>query len=331
VDIKGKGIVDLVTLVHFARQGRRLKRDLILLAVADEEAGSAGTRWLVQQHPELVRGAALLLDEGGGVRVDGRRVAYLVSIAEKAPLWLRLTARGTAAHASVPLPDSAVQRLVLAAARIAVHRRPARVLPEFKAQLLQLLAGRELGRFPGFTGEIGTSLAAADFVEAITRADPEINALLRDTVSITQLVGGGSINSIPNEAALGLDCRLLPGTDRARFIEELRRVARDPALQIRVVESLPAASSPAGGPLFDALARVARRRHRGAPVVPVLLLSSTDSPYYRQLGIQAYGFEPYPLSAEEAARAHGNDERLPVASLLEGIAIQIDLLEELDR
>jgi hypothetical protein len=39
-----------------------------------------------------------------------------------------------------------------------------------------------------------------------------------------------------------------------------------------------------------------------------LLSSSTDSPTFRQIGIIAYGFEPFELDDGDLERSHGNDE-----------------------
>jgi len=94
--MKGKAIIDVVTMLRLKRRGIRLHRDVVLVAVADEEVGSLGTKWLLRNRPDLVHGAEFLLDEGASLRRDasGSRVTYLISIAEKAPLWLRATFTG---------------------------------------------------------------------------------------------------------------------------------------------------------------------------------------------------------------------------------------------
>ena len=52
--------------------GKRLNRDVLFIATADEEAGGYfGAGWLAEQRPELFEGVGYLLNEGGGVsRVD---------------------------------------------------------------------------------------------------------------------------------------------------------------------------------------------------------------------------------------------------------------------
>jgi acetylornithine deacetylase/succinyl-diaminopimelate desuccinylase-like protein len=66
LDMKGTGISQLATFISLKRAGIALNRDVILVATADEEAGGAfGAGWLIEQHPEIFKGAGLLLNAGG--------------------------------------------------------------------------------------------------------------------------------------------------------------------------------------------------------------------------------------------------------------------------
>jgi acetylornithine deacetylase/succinyl-diaminopimelate desuccinylase-like protein len=332
VDIKGKGAIELATLVALKRKGARLHRDLILLAVADEENNSLGARAMVERHAGLLRGAEYLIDEGMSVRVDRdrRTRAYLVSVGEKAPLWLTLRFTGRPGHGSVPHPGSAVERAVRAASRILAWRRPVRLLPGLRAWIKLEASRHDLGdRIP--RGGLDAALDQPELLEALADRVPEIGAALRDTIALTGLQGSEKVNVIPNEASLRLDCRLLPGSDRERFLADLRAAIDDPTAEIKIDEHYTTSSSPASGPFLEALAAVASRLDPGAPVVPTILRCSTDASTFRKLGIHAYGFEPYRLTEEETALAHGNDERLSVQNLRDGVVILRELLLELDR
>src|SRR5256886_10032967 len=126
-DMKGEGIAELMTLVVLKRVGVPLKRDVIFLATADEEVGQGvGAGWFVEHHPELVRDAEFLVNEGGTIRLnEDRGVEYYgVATTEKSPFWLDMVARGTAGHGSRPTPDNPVHHLVHALDRIASYRTP---------------------------------------------------------------------------------------------------------------------------------------------------------------------------------------------------------------
>ena len=68
LDAKGIAVVHLLALAELARRGTPLERDVILLAVPDEETGGrGGSGWLVREHPELLREAEFVLTEGGAI------------------------------------------------------------------------------------------------------------------------------------------------------------------------------------------------------------------------------------------------------------------------
>jgi acetylornithine deacetylase/succinyl-diaminopimelate desuccinylase-like protein len=341
IDIKGKGIIDLMTLVRLKRLGRRLSRDVVFLAVADEEGGSIGALHMVERRPELLRGAEFLLDEGQSVRLDrqGRLLGYFVAVGEKAPLWLTITFRGRPGHGSVPIADSAASRAVRAAQRILAHETPLRLLPEVRRWLELQLRGRDLTRLPGYRKaesasaparpDLARSLGESAFLRELAK-DEQLNPALRDTISLTGLRASDKINTISNEAALQLDCRLLPGSSKEAFLAELRRVIGDATAQIKIEEHLPPSRSPLGTELLRVLERCARRRDPRAEVVPTILFSSTDAGYFRRLGIHAYGFEPYRIP-DDLELSHANDERLSVANVRFGIDLLTELLQELGR
>src|SRR5439155_1271749 len=101
-------------------------------ATADEEVGQGvGAGWFVEHHPELVRDAEFLVNEGGTIRLnEDRGVEYYgVGTTEKSPFWLQLVARGTAGHGSRPTPDNPAHRLIRGVARVAAFQTPLVVTP----------------------------------------------------------------------------------------------------------------------------------------------------------------------------------------------------------
>ena len=133
IDNKGGGVMALMTLLALKRQNAQLKGDVIFLGTADEEAGGAlGAGFLLEKHPELFKDVSVVLNEGGGIRLgeDGRARLYSVGVAEKVPLWLKLTAPGTPGHAASPGGDQAVLKLITALSRIASYQSPIKVVPE---------------------------------------------------------------------------------------------------------------------------------------------------------------------------------------------------------
>src|SRR6185295_3255909 len=142
-DMKGTAAVHVTLMRLLKRHKVPLKRDVILLAVADEEAGGLGARSIIENHLDLIRGAEFLLNEGDVAYVkNGKLEQYGVDVMEKAALWLRLTAKGPAGHGSIPLPDSSVNRLLKALERLRAWETPIRV-PAAVAEGYRVLASHQ--------------------------------------------------------------------------------------------------------------------------------------------------------------------------------------------
>jgi acetylornithine deacetylase/succinyl-diaminopimelate desuccinylase-like protein len=329
LDMKGEGIAQLMTVLLLRRAGVPLKRDVILLATADEEInGGVGAGWVVERHPELVRDAEFLLNEGGETIADSLGVARQVGIGttEKSPYWLDVTVRGPTGHGSKPLPENAVHRLIRALARIAAVETPLVVTPTVEAYFRGLAAVEPDAVRRRWYADIRAALADSAAVRALI-ADPVSNAMLRNTIAITGLWGSEKTNVIPPLARAAVDVRLLPDADPQAFLAELRRVVDDTtvtiALQGRTWE---ATESGMDTELYRAIVAAARVRYPEAAVVPYLLQGYTDSHWFRRLGIASYGIGPFPVTAVEDATVHGNDERLRLDALTTGVRFYFDVV-----
>jgi acetylornithine deacetylase/succinyl-diaminopimelate desuccinylase-like protein len=92
-----------------------------------------------------------------------------------------------------------------------------------------------------------------------------------------------------------------------------------------------APSMPFDGPVVDAVRSVGAKMAPGAPVVPLLSTGATDSAQLRSAGIKAYGLLPFPLTTDDIGRMHGDNERMPVASLGFGLQMTYRVATEIAR
>jgi acetylornithine deacetylase/succinyl-diaminopimelate desuccinylase-like protein len=158
----------------------------------------------------------------------------------------------------------------------------------------------------------------------------QLNAMLRDTISLTMLEAGYQINVIPERAEAGIDCRLLPETDAVEFREWLEATIADEQVTIEEIEtSPPTAVSPITGPFLDAVRAAIDRHVPGAIAFPLLVPGGTDSRYFRAHGVPAYGFSPVVLEPEDLDRVHGIDERISIDNLELGVKMAYDIVREL--
>ena len=307
--------------------GRRLNRDVIFIATADEEAGGAfGAGWLVENRPELFENVGYLLNEGGGGTVLGDDVVFSVELTQKVPLWLRLVAHGNPGHGSSPQVETAVTRALRAGDRLARTRFEARVIPAVQA-MFEGMAPYQNDTLTSRYADIGTAVQDPEFMHYLQLTNPGHHALLRNTCSLTGMQGSSKINVVPTEAIIELDCRLLPDQDPDEFLEELVHIINDPNVTIeKIMGFTPAVSSP-DNPLYRLIGDVYDEYFPGVVVVPGVTTGFTDSHFFRDLGIVSYGYGPFLVPGPDRRGVHGNNERVSVENVTRGTELYYELLE----
>jgi acetylornithine deacetylase/succinyl-diaminopimelate desuccinylase-like protein len=328
-DMKDEGLAQLVVMVMLKREKVELDRDVIFLAVADEEVDGTGSDWFIDHQRELLENAEFLINEGGENLLEDGDVKYVgVDVGEKTTYWLHVVAHGRPGHGSRPIPDSAPNRLVEALNRILAYHAPLRVLPVVE-EFLEGMAQYESPERAVEYRNIRKAIKDPKFQEEVEQ-DESLNFLLRDTISLTMMQGSGQTNVIPPEAWANLDVRILPGGDPKAVLEALRRVVNDPNVTIEPqnTEFRVANYSTTDNALFAAIREVSEKYFPGTPVVPHITSGYTENQRYRPLGMVAYGFNPYTATDEEGNTEHGNDERIRVDEIRRGPRILFDVVAE---
>ncbi|HLG10894.1 MAG TPA: M20/M25/M40 family metallo-hydrolase [Dehalococcoidia bacterium] len=319
LDMKGMGVLELMTVLTLKRRGVRLRRPVRFLAVADEEAGSEyGVEWLDREHPDLLD-AAFVINEGGyGAEsyLGSERPLFGVSLAEKSPLWLTLRATGKPGHGSAPHEDNVLDRMVRAMHRVQAWQRPYVMTPPVAEALRAAHA-------EGYVDVNPDSTSAAQIAERYR----SLRTLLTNTISATGLQTGVKHNVIPATASATLDCRLVPGYEHERFIQELRGVIDDARVEIDVAFASQSPSSSADTELHAAIKDVCREVMPEAAVLPRVTAGFTDSRAFRRHGVPAYGFVPMLLGPEEQGGMHGNNERISLLNLRRGVEVLYRVVE----
>jgi len=331
LDMKGEGLLHLMTMIILKREGPLLSRDVIFLGTADEEVDDIGSLWMIANKADLFKNAEYVLTEGGDNLLEGNTVKLVgVDVAEKAPFWLKLTATGLPGHGSRPVADSATNRLIRAMNRILDWETPVMLLPAVE-QFFKDIAPLQQEPLRAQFQNIRESLKNPDFAKALS-SQREFGFLLRNTISITMLSGSKQTNVIPNAATCNLDVRLLPGESPDDFLNALRTVIADPSIKIESVNRFKQPnSSPIDTELFSLIARKTKEKHPGAVVTTKMLSGYTESQLYRQLGIVAYGWAPIYTTPEEDEGVHGNNERITVKNVREGTREFYEVVRDISR
>ena len=321
IDMKNMAAMSVAILRKLAVDKPVLARDVIFAGVADEEAGcDHGSRFLVENHPELVR-AEYAIGESGGFSLHlGSTTFYPIQVAEKGLCWVRARWSGEPGHGSMPRPDSAVIRMAEGLAALGRARLPVHATSYVK-DFLEAVAVRQ----PAVARPLVRLLSRPELLARLLRLRPDagvarsLGALLSNTASPTVVRAGNKTNVIPGVAEVEIDGRTLPGQTTDDFLRELRAVL-GPDVELEVMrEAPPIVTEPVASPLYDLMARQVVAREPDAVVVPYMIPGFTDAKYFTQLGARWYGFSPVKIERDSGIRFadmfHGHDERIPIAGL----------------
>lgn len=323
LDMKGMTVVELEAMLLLKRLGLPRSRDVILLAVADEEVNNTGMQRLIAERWPSIN-CAHAINEGGVGIIDGLfpgQVLFPISVGEKGALWLRVSAEGKAGHGSTPLPDEAPDRLLAALERLRAYEPEPQVHPSLKVLFERVGETRRGLERLVFTRPL---LQRTLLISALMK-NPLTRAAITDTLHITGLEGAHQPNVVPSVASALLDCRLLPGTSPEMMLARVKALAADDGLTYTVLNEFAAQVSPWDDPLFDALVRAAESRPN-VVAGPAISVGFTDSIFLREVGVRAYGFVPFHLTAEELGTMHGPDERLRAEELEAGVKAMLGVL-----
>ncbi len=322
VDDKDNVVSALMTALNLKRLNVPLDRDVIFLFEAGEEGTTrVGIQYMVNQHfPEI--DAEFCIAEGGGVTRQGGQVRYAtVQTIEKIPRAIELTAHGVAGHGSIPLKTNAVVHLADAVSAVAKWRTPIRIndtTGAYFAKLAEVSAPAEAKWYRDILSSDRKKVEAAD--DHFLESEPRHASMLRTSISPNEFNAGYRINVIPSEAKALLDVRTLPDEDPAKFLEQVRKIVNDPAVDVAWTsrDTRPGSSvAKLDSDAFKALEANVTKEYK-VPTIPTMSTGATDMAYLRGKGIQCYGIGPA-TGVEDGPLglgAHSDRERVPEGRIL---------------
>ena len=320
-EIWGRGAVDMLchtatmtnSFAELVRTGRHLNGDLVLAAVADEEAlGVHGSQWLLAEHPEIMR-ADWVLTEGGGITVGNDQVCVL--IADKGAWRVELSITGEPGHSSMSWGSRSA--LLIAAeviTRIADANIAAVVTQPWNIVLGHSMQGTDANTMP--------AAAHWDSILASLPRDTArvVHAATHMTIAPTSVSLDGSWNTTATQVRVGLDVRTLVGQTWSDVEDALQTAigSLNERVSIRCLAGGTASFSPIDTPLWELVDRATSALLPSSAITPVMGGLTTDSRFFRERGAVAYGvglMNPNLRPDQISHMMHGNDERIDLTSL----------------
>jgi acetylornithine deacetylase/succinyl-diaminopimelate desuccinylase-like protein len=319
LDMKSQVAAGLAAFIAIKRSGVALNRDLIFFAIADEEAGGHfGADWMWKNHQDLVD-AEFAINEGGGLPLEANgKLFFTCQAGEKGSCRLRMIARGTPGHASVPLQDTAMRHLGEALVKLHAWEPPTVITAPVRSMLTTF--AEALGGDVKETVEaiLAEESPAWDLFKKLPIPESEMESLYattRNSAVPTIVHGGVRINVIPAEIVVDIDGRTLPYQDPEAFRAAVQE-AVGPDVEIELVNPAVGIESDPESPFFDAIAATMDDLQPGSRLLPYMLSGGTDAGLLP--GVKVYGFFPFPPSDRIETYnplVHGHNERIHVDDL----------------
>ena len=315
VDMKDMDAMILAVVRGWGFTGIRPRRDVVILFLPDEEAGSRhGAHWLAANRPEMFHGVTEAVGEVGGFSItvrDDLRL-YPIQTAEKGIRWIRLQATGRAGHGSMLHDDNAITELCEAVTRVARHNWPLRITATVEVFLAELADAYGVELDPREPGELLRRLGTLGAL---------VGATMRNTANPTMLDAGYKHNVIPTEAFANIDGRVVPGFED-EFAATIKELVGAGISVMTEVEDI-ALEAPFDTATVDLMAEALRAEDPIAKAVPYMISGGTDAKAFSRFGINCYGFSPLqmPADLDYWRMFHGVDERAPVPGLQFGVRV----------
>jgi acetylornithine deacetylase/succinyl-diaminopimelate desuccinylase-like protein len=304
LDMKGIAICELMAFLDVARTHRTPERDIVFLAVADEEAGGKlGTVWLLEHRPDVFSGIRYAINEGGITETTRESISYFgIETGTKMPVRLRLRGRDR----------QSMQALRIALEPFTIRIDADRVLPEVREFLHDIAPLR---------------IEQGQYLQDITRtiATGKLWVLPVGYRELTQnVLWPESVETAAQGTTMNVNLFNLPDENPDARIEWVRGLAARYGVTIDDVmeKTGPAPVSSKHTPMFSLLASEAGRQYAGARTgTEVLAAWSNDSRFLRARGIEAYGLMPFPTDWYQTQGIHSVDERLRADWFGSGVAL----------
>jgi acetylornithine deacetylase/succinyl-diaminopimelate desuccinylase-like protein len=330
IDDKSMVATNLAAFIALKRGNVHLNRDVIYLATADEEQfGDASLKILIAKYWDKLA-AGFALNEGGKVVLKNGKVQYTgVQVGEKVSVNIAVTATGKGGHASVPTKQNPVVHLAAAVEKMGDYTAPVH-LTSIVRRYFEGLSAIEDDETAKWMRVIDTPDRGEHAQRVLSDMNPVWNSMMRDTIAPTVMQAGVRANVIPSEARAVLNVRLLPGDTIDLLLKDLNKVVNDPTVKLEVLPDagMSAPNSSMETEFYALITKMCAKEFGGTPVLPLMSTGATDSAQLRLHNVQAYGLRPIPLTEEDSARVHGDEERLPLASFAKGVDLMTRIVAE---
>ena len=317
-DDKAMAAAFVSNMIRYREDKLTPKRDIILALTCDEEiipSKFSGIEYLLKNHRSLID-AELALNEGGGGALDKNEkpVAYQLQIGEKVFVTYQLEVTNPGGHSARPVRDNAIYHLADGLSRLGKFDFPI-VFNSTTRTYFERLA--KIEGDPKVAADMRAMLTNPTDTATLERlyvVNPSYNSSLRTTCVATMVDAGHATNALPQRARATVNCRILPGESVDEVQKTIVRVLADEKIKVNPTgEAMLSPPPPLSPIVLQAVESTVTDMWPGVPVIPTMLVATTDGRFLNNLGIWTYGLGAF--TGVEGSGVHGLNEHIRVKSL----------------
>lgn len=331
LDTKGSlnGILQAAEML--IAEGYKPENDIYLAFGGDEEINGGGAPGIVKLFKERGITPGAVLDEGGAivekVFPGVKTPCALIGIAEKGMLNVEYSVKGGGGHSSSPAPHTPVGRLSAACVRMEKHPFKFRITAPAR-QLFDTLGRRSTFLYRMIFANLWCFSPVLNLLTRKTGG--ELNALMRTTTAFTQMEGSKGMNVIPPYARMVSNHRIAEGDTVDSVVNRIRKTVKDDKIAVKVINGTnPTPTSDTSCKAWETIKCTVHDTWQDTIVSPYLMLACADARHWNEISDKVYRFSPMALSSEERATIHGNNERIPLATVAKTVEFYARLMKKI--